>query len=253
MRPHTSRTEMNLNEAVYEQIRDSILDGTFPLGAPLTRRRLGELFQMSPLPVAQALQRLEAEGLVESLPRVGTRVKVPKPEDVRGHYMLREALEAQAARLFAKNATKAQRRYVRWEAAKLDKQFAKYFSVPADTGRPVDVHRAHMRFHHELAALSQCEVLARHLRISQVLHLNWRYTLMNPQPLPANWHEQLVDVLCDGSEEEADRAMRRHVTYRMEEVIHECESFLANPELAAVGFRGPQRKTLERAVPPRRR
>ena len=83
---------MSLNEAVYEQIRDSILDGTFALGAPLPRRRLGELFHMSLVPVAQALQRLETEGLVESLPRVGTRVRVPKPEDVRGHYMLREAL-----------------------------------------------------------------------------------------------------------------------------------------------------------------
>ena len=70
---------------------------------------------------------------MESLPRVGTRVKVPKPEDVRGHYMLREALEAQVARMFARSATKVQRRYATWEAAKLDKEFVRYFSAPAGT------------------------------------------------------------------------------------------------------------------------
>jgi DNA-binding GntR family transcriptional regulator len=234
---------MSLNEAVYEQIRDSILDGTFPLGAPLTRRRLGEMFHMSLVPVAQALQRLETEGLVESLPRVGTRVKVPKPEDVRGHYMLREALEAQVARMFARTATKVQRRYAAWEAAKLDKEFVRYFSGPADAARPVDVHRLHMRFHHELAAATGCEVLVRYIHNSQVLHLNWRYTLAKPAPLPEGWHEELVSVLCSGSEQAADRAMRKHVTYRMEEVIDTYEKFLASGEVVGGGFRGPQRRT----------
>lgn len=235
---------MSLNEAVYEQIRDSILDGTFALGAPLTRRRLGEMFHMSLVPVAQALQRLESEGLVESLPRVGTRVKVPKPEDVRGHYMLREALEAQVARMFARLATKIQRRYATWEAAKLDKEFSRYFNGPADAERPVDVHRLHMRFHHELAAVTGCEVLVRHIHNSQVLHLNWRYTLAKPAPLPEGWHQELMAVLCTGSEQAADRAMRKHVTYRMEDVIATYEKFLASGEAVGAGFRGPQRRTL---------
>jgi DNA-binding GntR family transcriptional regulator len=235
---------MSLNEAVYEQIRDSILDGTFPLGAPLTRRRLGEMFHMSLVPVAQALQRLETEGLVESLPRVGTRVKVPKPEDVRGHYMLREALEAQVARMFAKSATPVQRRYATWEAAKLDKEFVRYFSGPADAARPVDVHRFHMRFHQELAAATGCEVLVRQIHNSQVLHLNWRYSLAKPAPLPDGWHQELMGVLCSGNEQAADRAMRKHVTFRMEEVIDTYEKFLASGEAVGAGFRGPQRRTL---------
>lgn len=246
MKPAVSRINLSLNEAVYEQIRDSILDGTFPLGAPLTRRRLGELFHMSLVPVAQALQRLEAEGLVESLPRVGTRVKVPKPDDVRGHYMLREALEAQVARIFARSATKLQRRYAKWAAAKLDKEFVRYFSLPPGSPRPIEVHRSHVQFHHELAAATECSVLVRQLQNSQVLHLNWRYTLAKPAPLPEDWHQQLVDVLCSASEEEADRAMRRHVTYRMEDVIATYEKFLASGETVSQGFRGPQRRTLER-------
>ena len=60
---------------------------------------------MSVLPVSEALRRLEEDGLVESRPRAGTRVRVPSESDVRDLYELREALESQAARLFAERAT----------------------------------------------------------------------------------------------------------------------------------------------------
>lgn len=246
MRRIFSRINMNLNEAAYEQIRDSILDGTFPLGAPLTRRRLGEMFHMSLVPVAQALQRLEAEGLVESLPRVGTRVKVPTPDEVLGHYVLREALEAQVARMFVRSATKMQRRNAKLAAIQLDREFEKYFNVPAGSPRSLDVHRTHMRFHHDLAVVSNCDVLIHHIENSQVLHLNFRYSLAKPEPLPRNWHQQLVDALCTENEDEADRAMRKHVTYRRDEVIAIYEKLLAAGEPMGGGYRGPQRRTINR-------
>ena len=65
---------------------------------------------MSFLPVSEALLRLEFEGLLESRPRAGTRVRIPSPDDVRGHYLVRETLETQAARLFAEVASRADRR-----------------------------------------------------------------------------------------------------------------------------------------------
>jgi DNA-binding GntR family transcriptional regulator len=60
---------------------------------------------MSLVPVAQALQRLEIEGLMESRPRAGTRVKVPTAQEIREHFELRQALEGQSARLCAERAT----------------------------------------------------------------------------------------------------------------------------------------------------
>jgi DNA-binding FadR family transcriptional regulator len=64
---------------------------------------------MSFLPVSEALERLEVEGLLESGPRAGTRVSIPSRDDVHGHFVLREALEGQAAILFAGRATAAER------------------------------------------------------------------------------------------------------------------------------------------------
>src|SRR6195256_4185990 len=94
-----------LAHAAYGVVRRRILRGQLSLGQAVSRRKLAAELGMSFLPVSEALLRLEFEGLLESRPRAGTRVRIPSREDVRGHYIVREALEAQAARLFAAVAT----------------------------------------------------------------------------------------------------------------------------------------------------
>ena len=98
-----------LSSEAYESVRRRILQGELPLGEAVSRRRIAAELGMSFLPVSEALMRLELEGLLESRPRAGTRVRIPSRDDVQGHYIVREALEAQAARLFAKLATPRER------------------------------------------------------------------------------------------------------------------------------------------------
>ena len=71
-----SRPAIALNDRAYYMVREQILRGAFPPGTVLSRRRLASQFGMSFLPISEALQRFESEGLVESRPRVGTRVRV---------------------------------------------------------------------------------------------------------------------------------------------------------------------------------
>src|SRR5579864_3687535 len=89
----------------YVTVRERILRGELAIGEVISRRKLAAELGMSFLPVSEALLRLEHEGLLESRPRAGTRVRVPTREDVMGHYVVREALEVQAAMLFAAVAT----------------------------------------------------------------------------------------------------------------------------------------------------
>src|SRR4051794_2926175 len=95
-----ARDSVSLSEHAYYVIRERILKGEIALGDPLSRRKLAAELGMSLLPVAEALQQLESDGLVESRPRVGTRVCLPTEEEVRERYEIREALETQAARLY---------------------------------------------------------------------------------------------------------------------------------------------------------
>src|SRR5712671_4413078 len=99
----------SLAAEAYEFVKQRILRGDLAMGQVISRRKIAAELGMSFLPVSEALLRLEFEGLLESRPRAGTRVRMPSREDVRGHFIVREALEVQASRLFTDIATAEER------------------------------------------------------------------------------------------------------------------------------------------------
>ena len=82
--------QSSLASEAYSVVRQRILSGTIGLGQVISRRKLAAELRMSFLPVSEALLRLEVEGLLESRPRAGTRVRIPSAEDVQGHYVVRK-------------------------------------------------------------------------------------------------------------------------------------------------------------------
>src|SRR5918992_935636 len=115
----TAETSSLASEA-YSVVRQRILRGELMLGQVISRRKLAAELNMSFLPVSEALLRLEFEGLLESRPRAGTRVRIPSPEDVKGHYVVREALEVQAAMRFSQVATGVERADMQRLAVRVD-------------------------------------------------------------------------------------------------------------------------------------
>ena len=67
----------SLSAEAYEVVRQRIARGELVVGQAVSRRRLAAELGMSFLPVTEALLRLEFEGLLESRPRAGTRVRIP--------------------------------------------------------------------------------------------------------------------------------------------------------------------------------
>ena len=61
-------------QAVYEQLRQSIVELELPPGSPLDEVRLSQQFVMSRTPIREALVRLAADGLVTTLPNRSTIV-----------------------------------------------------------------------------------------------------------------------------------------------------------------------------------
>src|SRR5919197_3077678 len=102
---------------------------------------------MSVAPVTDALRRLEEDGLVESRPRAGTRVRIPSRKDVRELYELREALESQSARLFAERATRADREEIRRLAKEVDALFARLDEDSDRMAFRFEVHTTHVQLH----------------------------------------------------------------------------------------------------------
>ena len=215
---------ISLGRQAYMEIRASILSGRLALGSPISRRKLAQTLGMSVVPISDALQLLEAEGLVESWPRVGTRVRVPTRQDVRGHYVVREALESQSARLFSQKASPEERDEILRLAASLDERYQLLGRDGLTNEENFRLHEQHFRFHMRIAECSGHAALCQAIERNQVLTFNWLYdTAAKRTKLPRDHHTRLAEALAVGDLDKADSAMRAHVVYGCEDVLRILE------------------------------
>jgi DNA-binding GntR family transcriptional regulator len=98
--PHETVSAM-----AYRLLRDAILQGKIPLGGRINELELATAWRISRTPIRDALRRLEAEGLVQAVPRRGVVVPALNPIEVEELYELREVLEGRAARRAAERPT----------------------------------------------------------------------------------------------------------------------------------------------------
>ncbi len=82
-----------LSAAIVEQLRRDILDGTYSAGDQLRQDALATSFQVSRIPVREALFQLEAEGLVLIEPHKGAIVSAFSLEEIDDVFDLRVLLE----------------------------------------------------------------------------------------------------------------------------------------------------------------
>jgi DNA-binding GntR family transcriptional regulator len=218
-----------LVDEAYSAIREGILRGELRPGMPLSRRRLAEQFGMSVLPVSYALRRLEEDGLVESRPRAGTRVRIPSANDIRDLYELREALETQAARLFTQRATPAQRVELRRHAERVDGLFTRLSVGDHDALFRFAVHSHHVDFHMRIADQSGSRLLTQIMERKHVLIQNWLLDVAARRtPLPDGFHSLLAEALVSGDASRADAAMRGHVRYGFTEISGRISALAAS-------------------------
>lgn len=199
---------------LYQRIRSAIISGELSPGERLVRRSLAEKFGVSRVPVTEALIKLEQDGLVESAPMYGTRVKNVTEQSIRDEQQLREALECQGARLCAEQKSTKSIRRLRELAQEVDTHLGKK-SRPAEKGSEL-----HLEFHLEIARQTGNQLLAKELtRVGflELMRLNWINA--TSLPMPPHWHQSLVDAIETGKPGVAEEAMRNHVRYGVENLL----------------------------------
>jgi len=190
----------------YVIVRERILRGELAMGQAISRRKLAAELGMSFLPVSEAFLRLEHEGLLESRPRAGTRVRLPTEEDVRGQYMVREALEVKSAMLFAEVATPSERTDLLRLAARVDT-----LSALPDSNRLLYLS-LHEKLHWSIAECTRCQALCDALSGTSALASTWLCVARLRAPDgPRHNHQDLVKILGSGNVQAAGEAMRHHI------------------------------------------
>jgi DNA-binding GntR family transcriptional regulator len=94
----------SMPETVADALREAILDGSLAPGSWLREAEVARELKVSRTPVRDAFRILAAEGLIKINANQGVLVAPMTSDDVIELYVMREALEALAARLAARRA-----------------------------------------------------------------------------------------------------------------------------------------------------
>lgn len=95
------------SDFIAETLREAIVSGQFETDAVLRQDEIAARFDVSKIPVREALKRLEAEGLVSFIRNKGAVVASMSPDEIWEYVEIRAMLEARAAELSAPKISKA--------------------------------------------------------------------------------------------------------------------------------------------------
>ena len=194
-------------EAAYWHLEGMVVTLVLAPGSVHSEADLAARLGIGRTPVREALQRLEAEHLVEIMPRRGVRVSAI---DVRGQLRLletRRALETLVATSAARRATGAQRA----DLAGLHDGFLA--SGSRDYSAFLELDR---RFNDALAAASDNEFAAAALRSLHGLSRRfWHFYQRRDDDLAAvaRMHADIAGAVSRGDMEGAETAVHRHMDY----------------------------------------
>ncbi|MBT3375154.1 MAG: GntR family transcriptional regulator [Lentisphaerae bacterium] len=192
----------------YGALRREITSGVLKPGDRLVRRDIAKRLGVSTIPVIEALLRLEHDGLVESKPNCGARVRPLTLEAIENECVLREAIECQVARLVAETADDRQLEELGASAQRLDAMMQR-----VDPGSVIGMER-HMEFHLRLAEIAGYPLLREQLEaiwLRHLMQLNWVNAAI--LPVPEKWHGKLMNAFKARDPDTAEAVMRQHVRY----------------------------------------
>jgi len=140
-------------DIVEERIRQEILYGELRPGDRLRLEDLAKRLGVSLTPVREAIQHLEADGLVVCEPHKGARVAGLSLEEIRVIYAMREALESLATRLAVPRLTEREMAHLEAMNRRARAAYAR--------GDLVTVRECNYDFHMTLYRACRCRTLAK--------------------------------------------------------------------------------------------
>jgi len=204
----------SLSADAYTFVRELFTNGTrYKPGEKISVEELSRELGVSRTPLWGAINRLEAEGIVEIVPRQGVYLINYDPDRVLEIYEAREALEGMAARLAAEKITERQ---IAALQANIDEQ--------RDQLAENNVERYHalaLEFHEHIARMAQNHTLERLLTsiLAQIRAMGVQHNYM-PMHLPQSCddHEKLIKALRQRDPDRAEHEARTHMRDLSEEI-----------------------------------
>ncbi|MCE9564519.1 MAG: GntR family transcriptional regulator [Planctomycetes bacterium] len=209
-------TRTSLADTAYEAILDAILSGRIPAGEEVSEVSLAADLGISRTPVAHAVQKLAAVGLIDRPAGKQPRVAKFDRDEVRELYEMRELLESEAA---ARAATRLNPEQLEALVAEADK-----LAAGSRTGswaeRAIDFD---IRFHDILAAASGNSRLCEQVRQYRMLVRAFCRSTGRKENLSDALaeHQRILAALAARDPVAARAAMADHIAIRKRVVLAE--------------------------------
>lgn len=194
-------------EYVYQSLRGAIMRGELPPGQRLVIDEIARRLQVSAIPIREALQTLQSEGLVTNAPHVGATVATISVDEIHEVFAIMEGLETVAVREAAARLTDAQARTLGEIVARMDREVEEH-DYEAWAAMNGTLHRtigdvAAMPLLKEMTdrALSRWERLRRHY---------FQGVLVPRVEQAQREHRELLAALVARNADEAERVVRAH-------------------------------------------
>jgi DNA-binding GntR family transcriptional regulator len=189
--------------AAYSKLLEEIRSGKLLPGDRLRETEVAERLGVSRTPVREAIRQLEADGLVEHIPRLGASVRRLEYAEVMELYDMRAVLEGTAARLAARAASDVE----------LDELEALNADLAA-TGSGPEAARLNRIFHETLLDAAKNRFLTKSMQSLQKAMM-----ILGPTNLSSAErareadaeHRRILAALKARDADEAEQAMRFHI------------------------------------------
>ncbi|PYE20819.1 GntR family transcriptional regulator [Williamsia limnetica] len=194
----------SLRQHAYEELRQQIVDLRLAPGSRLVERDLAAELDVSRIPLREALQLLQQDGLVVLVPRQGAIVSPFGENDVRDLFDVRESLEVLAAKLAAERADVD-------GLARLSDQLEAARSATARKDRPA-IALANARFHRMIVDLAANPLLESLLRPLEA-RTQWLFHLTKDRDAgrQCQEHEEILAAIAAHDPERAAESAFHHV------------------------------------------
>jgi len=201
-----------LTAQAYHRVRAMIRATELKPGQKIVQEKLAAQLGISRTPLRSALQLLEGENLVVSVPRRGMFVRKYSPEEIDHIFDCRVALEATATRLYTKIAS-----------VEMIDQLEAIFD-PFSSLMKIDAkayQKADSRFHQLLIEGCGNPFLQRLYKQGNILVCLDLIGLIRPAEETMSEHSAIINAIRSGDGELAEKEMKHHLVISQHLLNHE--------------------------------
>ncbi|MBA7477277.1 hypothetical protein ES707_12682 [subsurface metagenome] len=213
---------LSLGDQVYEYLSEQIIRGTIQYGDRLNIKNMAAEFNISPMPIRDALKRLEMEKLVIIKPRSTCYVRVPTKRITLEALAARRMLEVFALREVYSRVTVAELSNLKSILDEMGRLVRR--TVDRRTRVVIEEYiELDRRFHTEICALARNEYINRFYReTSMHLNMSFRYGVGLCHGIEATYreHQDICRHLSENSEKAVD-VIEAHLLQSRQNILNE--------------------------------